>query len=562
MPSFGTSKAENSTEQPHHVKHNITILLSLLLSAALSAQPPAYIPTTGLIAWYPFNGNALDESGNGHDLAVSGATLSPDRNGQANSAFHFNGSSAHMNGGSHSDFEITSDRTLSVWVNAGTTLNDDQGIVGYMGSTGSLAGHAGYLLKRRFIDPDIIGAYEDSALWGNSNYGAAWSDGPLPQGQWHHLVLWRSSGTTRLYVDNVLQASDYALTPYFLNSEFLVGWSGSSGQYFYGEIDDIGVWDRALSPAEVQSVFQAGGPGNCLIASYPFDGNALDTTDNGHDGVVFGAADAIGHDGGGCYHFDGIDDYIKLGGTWGGLIGTITAWISPDALTQYNPIFSRRDTTVNGSALELVVNINAQPDSSKLYKGTDFRECAGGGDLYFRNSVIEIQAGSWTCVALTADDTESKLYINGVEVATYGDPDPGYWFENMCPGSINTYIGMSSRPLNTEHFNGRIDDVRIYDCALTASEIAAICDLNTALPTAASHPEVRVYPNPTNGQITVSGVASQARIEVKDVTGRLVIVETVKDMRQVQLQLNEPSGVYMLSVQIGDTKTSLRVVKQ
>lgn len=314
----------------------------------------------------------------------------------------------------------------------------------------------------------------------------------------------------------------------------------------------------------------------CLVASYPFDGNALDTTGNGHDGTIFGAISAIGHDGGGCFQFDGVDDFIKLAGAWNGLNGTITAWIHPDDLLQYNPIFSRRDTTVNGSALELVVNINAQPDSSKLYKGTDFRECAGGSDLYFRNSTVEIQAGTWTCVALTADDTESKLYINGVEVATYGDPDPGYWFENMCPGSINTYIGMSSRPLNTEHFKGRIDDVRIYDCALTASEIAGICELNTALPSATVQPEVRVYPNPTNGQITVSRCASNApgsgvglwtfpspvQIEVKDVTGRIVLVETFKDTRQVQLDINEPSGVYMLSVRIGDTKTSFRVVKQ
>lgn len=544
------------------MKYLYASLLSSFVTATLCAQPPSYVPAMGLIAWYPFNGNALDESGNGHDLTVSGATLAADRNAQANSAYYFNGSNAHLNGGSHSDFEISSDRTLSVWVNAGTTLNDDQGIVGYMGSSGSLAGHAGYLLKRRYIEPDVIGAYEDSALVGNSNYGAAWSDGPLTQGQWHHLVLWRNGGTTRLYVDNVLQASDFTLTPYFLNSEFLVGWSGSSGQYFHGVIDDIGIWDRALSQAEIHSVFQAGGPANCLIASYPLDGDALDATGSGHDGVVFGAVDAIGHDGGGCYQFDGVDDFIKLGGTWDGLNGTITAWINPDELMQYNPIFSRRDTTVNGSALELVVNINAQPDSSKLYKGTDFRECAGGSNLYFRNSVVEIQAGTWTCVALTADDTESKLYINGVEVATYGDPDPGYWFGNMCPGSINTYIGMSSRPLNTEHFKGRIDDVRVYDCALTASEIAGICDLNTALPTAFAQHEVSVYPNPSNGQITVSGFASPARIEVRDVTGRMVLIETVKDTRQVQLQLNEPSGVYMLSVQVGDTWTSFRVVKQ
>lgn len=528
------------------MKHLHTTLLAALTITTLSAQPPGYIPTSGLIAWFPFNGNALDESGNGHDLAVNGATLTNDRYGQASSAYHFNGSGAHMNGGSHTDLEITEDRTVSVWVNAGSTLTNDQGIVGYIGSSGALAGHAGYYLKRRFVDPDVIGAYEDSALWGNSNYGAAWSDAPVSTGQWHHLVHSRSGGATYLWIDGMLQASSYQLTPYFLNSELLVGWSGSSLQYFQGDIDDIAFWDRALTPTEIVQVFTAGS-GSCLIASYDFNGDALDATNNGHNGTVFGATDATGHDGGGCYQFDGVDDFIKLDGTWDGLNGTITAWINPDDLAQYNPIFSRRDTTVNGSALELVVNINAQPDSSKLYKGTDFRECAGGGDLFFRNSVIEIQAGTWTCVAMTADDVETKLYINGVEVVTYGDTDPGYWFGNMCPGGINTYIGMASRPLNTEYFKGRIDDVRIYNCALDAAEIASLCDATTSVVASSRTTKPTLYPNPTDGIVQIAAMPMGTEVQVFDATGRMLFAERVSIDGSFRIDLSSlASGSYAI----------------
>lgn len=530
------------------------MLFALLIASTLSAQPPAYIPTSGLIAWFPFNGNALDESGNSHDLTVNGATLTNNRNGQANSAYYFNGSGAHMNGGSHTDFEITGDRTVSVWVNAGPTLTDDQGIVGYIGSSGALAGHAGYYLKRRLVDPDVIGAYEDSALWGNSNYGAAWSDAPMSVGQWHHLVHWRSGGVTHLWVDGTLQNVSYQLTPYFLNSELLVGWSGSAGQYFHGDIDDIAFWDRALTPVEIGQVFSAGS-GSCLIASYDFNGDAIDATNNAHDGTVFGATDAVGHDGAGCYHFDGVDDYIKLGGAWNGLNGTITAWINPDDLTQFNPIFSRRDTTVNGSALELVVNINAQPDSSKLYKGTDFRECAGGGDLFFRNSTIEIQAGTWTCVAMTADDVETKLYINGVEVATYGDIDPGYWFENMCPGNINTYIGMLSRPLNTEYFKGRIDDVRIYNCALDAAEIASLCDATTSVEAPARTTKPTLYPNPTDGIVQIEAMPMGMEVQVFDATGRMLFAERVSTSGSLSIDLSSlASGSYAIRAGIHSWK--------
>ena len=52
---------------------------------------PSYIPTSGLVGWWPFNGNANDESGNGNNGMVNGATLTSDRFGNTNSAYNFNG---------------------------------------------------------------------------------------------------------------------------------------------------------------------------------------------------------------------------------------------------------------------------------------------------------------------------------------------------------------------------------------------------------------------------------------------------------------------------------------
>lgn len=563
------------------MKQQVATFSVLLLSAAVVAQPPSYVPTSGLIAWYPFSGNALDESGNGHDLTVNGAMLADDRFSNTGNAYHFDGVSAYLDRGSDGVFEITGDRTLSVWMKPDVGMTDDQGIAGCIGSSGALAGHTGYLLKRRFVDPNIIGAYEDSALWGNGNYGAAWSDGPCVPGQWHHLVHRRLGGITELWLDGVPQSSTTTITPYFLNSEFLVGWSGSSGQYFNGDIDDIGLWDRALTPAEIAGLFSAGGSGGCLVASYPFDGNALDITGNGHDGTVMGATPAPDRFGNpnGAYQFDGVNDWIRLAGSFNDNAGTVSAWIYMADMTTPNPVFSGRDTTMNGIAVEMTVDPNTGPDASRLSYGLDERDCVGGGcNVYFEIGDPQLSANYWHHVAMTSDGTEVTLYLDCAPITTYfgncGDGG-GLWFDDLCQDVVYM-IGRHKRPLSEHFFTGVIDDVRIYDCALTASEIAGICEFNTALPTAFVQPEVRVYPNPTNGQITVSGFASNARadgvgisafgspvrIEVKDVTGRLVLVETFKDTRQVQLQLNEPSGVYMLSVQVGHTKTSFRVVKQ
>lgn len=534
------------------MKQLTTLLLALPFTANLNAQPPAYIPTSGLIAWYPFNGNALDESGNGHDLTVNGSTLTSDRNGMADKAYTFSGSGAHMNGGSDPAFEILGDRTISVWIRSGAILNDDQGIVGYIGSSGALAGHAGYYLKRRFVDPDVIGAYEDSAQVGMGNYGAAWSDGPCGQAQWHHLVHHRSGGITSLWVDGVLQASTYALVPYFQNSELLVGWSGSVGQYFHGEIDDIGFWDRALSPAEIAQVYAAGGSGACLIAAYAFDGSAVDTTGNGHDGTVYGAMPATDRFGNlnSCYQFDGVDDWIRLAGSFGSSAGTVTAWINMDDMTNPNPAFVGRDTTMNGIGIELGIDPNTGPDASRLSYGFDHRDCVGGGcNVFFEIGDPQLTQNNWHHIAMSSDGSQARLFIDCLPITSYdgscGDGG-GLWFDALCQ-DVTYMIGRHKRPLSEHFFAGRIDDVRIYNCALDSSDIAAMCDFNSSAASIEPPTSAHLYPNPTTGMVRIDGLSDGALVQVFDATGRLLHARSALGSSPMQLDLSALTpGTYIV----------------
>ena len=72
------------------------LILSLLLGSSIIAQTPSYIPKNGVIGWWPFNGNTYDESGNGNNGTVNGATLTIDINGKANSAYSFDGVSNYI----------------------------------------------------------------------------------------------------------------------------------------------------------------------------------------------------------------------------------------------------------------------------------------------------------------------------------------------------------------------------------------------------------------------------------------------------------------------------------
>ena len=70
---------------------NLLLLFTLLVTINCFGQIPSYVPTDSLVGWYPFNGNANDESGNGNNGTVNGASLDTNRFGDANSAYDFDG---------------------------------------------------------------------------------------------------------------------------------------------------------------------------------------------------------------------------------------------------------------------------------------------------------------------------------------------------------------------------------------------------------------------------------------------------------------------------------------
>ena len=100
----------------------ITITTLGLTSASIAQNLPNYVPANGLVGWWPFNGNANDESGNGNNGTVSGATLTTDRFGLSNGAYSFDGISNKINVAHNSAFDFT-EFTISCWA-----LSDGQNI--------------------------------------------------------------------------------------------------------------------------------------------------------------------------------------------------------------------------------------------------------------------------------------------------------------------------------------------------------------------------------------------------------------------------------------------------
>ena len=220
---------------------------------------PNPIPTDGLVAYYPFNGNANDESGNGNDGTVYGATLTEDRFGNPNSAYSFDGVDDYIDIGKNvkPNFPVT----ISAWIKIRSLLernvifrNDKVDDAGYrygfkieIGSDGSFSTsfYSGYALsstrRGKVTDSSIVNMdkwqHLVSVLLGPDNI-KLFIDGENAQDHFH------GTGTKVLYSDN----------------DGMIGMIDSRGRHvFSGSIDDIRVYNRALTEDEIKYIYHEKG---------------------------------------------------------------------------------------------------------------------------------------------------------------------------------------------------------------------------------------------------------------------------------------------------------------
>ena len=99
----------------------LIVLYTLLISVNCFGQVPNYVPTDSLVGWWPFNGNANDESGNGYDGIIYGATLDTNRFGDVNSAYELDGLDDYIDCDQMPVLNAIPELTLSVWVKAHMT---------------------------------------------------------------------------------------------------------------------------------------------------------------------------------------------------------------------------------------------------------------------------------------------------------------------------------------------------------------------------------------------------------------------------------------------------------
>jgi len=226
--------------------------LTLFAASVATAQVPSYVPTNGLVGWWPFNGNANDESGNGNNGTVNGATLANDRFGILNRAYSFNGSTNFINvvNSSIAAFGMQS-FSVSVWFKSDAVGAPFDGgfFVRYdncVTQSGWGVGFGTYKVLGIEFPSNRVGNVAQSPLAYNDN-------------QWHLATFVRDVSQMKdlIYVDGVIKNQQtYTSINNLSNTGSPLRFGSCGGyQFFKGTLDDIAIWSRALSNCEIWNLY-------------------------------------------------------------------------------------------------------------------------------------------------------------------------------------------------------------------------------------------------------------------------------------------------------------------
>ena len=486
----------------NHYTLFIAIMVCFISGGALRASIDL---TSGLVAHYPFDGNASDMSGNGHDGIVTGVTLVTDRFGITGKAYDFDGNEDFITLSSPEGIakEVS---TISFWVQSKddtphaviSFANDSSGLINsgiFLGNdrTNTLSDELITLVRKN--DDNWLNQSREFPKWDIIGYTA--EDRSITSDNfWHHVVVVfpGTQDRTKIYLDGSSKEISIATNPLGLNMVDTGKFAGRNpithgfigrrveGGQFYDEanflLDDVRIYNRALSAADVTALYELERPIDLtsgLVAHYPFDGNANDASGNGNHGTVNGAT--LGEDRHGvpdkAYNFDGVDDWIDLGDRQefdGRDAQTISLWISvstkgsaggalkrPILSKWYSSTAPSRNAFLIGAG-EAFIEWQTSSDSSYTYKSftNDYQL-----NKYYHAVFIFNQGNRFVHLdgKLENSDTfESTSISNSPEKLMVGN-----WFQTY-DSSYKT-------------FHGSIDDIRIYNRALSKADVAGLYEL-------------------------------------------------------------------------------------
>lgn len=450
----------------------------------------------GLVGYWSFNEGtstkAFDYSGNGNtgtltNMSAPATATSGWGNGKLGGGLNFDGVDDYVDTGDNTALNFgTGDFTVSAWV-YNTSQNTRDQFLGKDTTTGGRQFSCG--LNGNSVGGISAGVISCAIFSASTPVyaGVITSAGALSPNVWHQIVFERVSGTLYLFLDGVsLSVTTTGNTAASLSVQDTTGpmqigarqYPGSQ-DYFAGKIDEVRIYNRALSITEIKNLYTAGAKklsasqnitgtslDSGLVGLWSFDGRdisgttAYDRSGQGNNGTLTnGPVTTIGKMGQ-ALSFDGVDDGVytsKPTFTSAGM--TISMWIKPTSSFGINDNFIGVWATTGW----LFRTGNTVAQHIEFYDGTTTYETSGS----------YIVPGVWQYVTVTLDNSGVyRIYYNGsvVYTSSAGRPVPN-------TGS-NPNMSIGRLPATTSYsFPGSIDDVRIYNRALSAKEVQLLYNM-------------------------------------------------------------------------------------
>ena len=438
-------------------------------------KPAGIQPPEGMVGWWPGDGNASDIQGGNHGTFQGGATATSA--GIVGQAFSFQGTGDFVEVPDSNSIDITDAITIDTWVYPTSFPGNRQAVVH------KWVQPKAYVLKITDRIPRIT-------ITTSSGFFTCVSTETISTNAWYHLAATydSSSGKLEFFVNGTLKNTCTWSGKIQINSgPITFGYRSDAlgGDQFLGLIDELEIFNRALTAGEIKAIYDAGSAGKRkpqpiqppggMVGWWPGDENANDIQGGNH-GTLSGDATFAGGMVGQAFSFDGTGDFVEVPHNASLKLPqfSVDAWVLIDpALTagQYNVIVGKEDgSTANGGVGLIYDDRNS---AGKLIMSVI------SGPSVFSNAILPnaITNASFYHLAGTFDGSQARLYLNGSLVVT-GPAIPGIAF-NTFPLRIGA-MNLKERTGIDDRFEGLIDEVELFDRALSAAEIRAIYDAGSA----------------------------------------------------------------------------------
>lgn len=239
----------------------LTAIASIAFVTTTLAQVPSYVPTNGLVGWWPLDGNANDISGNGYNgTLLNGVASTTDRFSNSNSAYSFDGTNDRIYINNNFFDNGWSEHTISIWTNINSVANPNNANSSHV--LFNTSAHNGLALGMNWGSSSKYHLYV-----GNGTPATSWnavsspaSTQSITASTWKLATLVKSANIYSLYINATFAQSwtssvtiqSYLYKMYFGSTDPAVG-----SEVINGKLDDIGIWNRALTSTEITALYNA-----------------------------------------------------------------------------------------------------------------------------------------------------------------------------------------------------------------------------------------------------------------------------------------------------------------